>query len=190
MQFHRSKIALTIPAIAGMLIPACVQPQQPVAGAHLLAAVTVSASIPAPGPVIREIDDPSTGSRWLLVRDSNRPGGPGRLLFVSGSRAAVPAPGRRVSGAQSLLSPPITPALHAPADSVPVPAPTSPLMIHAGDSLVIEENTPVVDAYLAATALGPAARGVVFNARLTLGGKLVRVLALAPGRAAFLGAQP
>jgi hypothetical protein len=34
------------------------------------------------GEVVREIDDPHTGQRWLLVRDGQQPGGPGRLLLA------------------------------------------------------------------------------------------------------------
>ncbi len=31
---------------------------------------------------VREIDDPNSGTRWLLVRDKTNPGGPGRLELV------------------------------------------------------------------------------------------------------------
>jgi hypothetical protein len=190
MQLHQSKIALTIATVACVLIQLRAQSQQLVAAPQQLAAAQVS----APGPIIREIDDPSAGRRWLLVRDPAHPGGPGRLLLVSGSRAAAPMPRSRVAGAQSPLSPPAASSPQAPGDSAFMSAPKSvPLsapMIHAGDALVVEENTPVVDARLTATALGPAAGGAGFNARLTLGGRIVRVLALAPGRAVFPGAQP
>jgi len=37
-----------------------------------------------PGEIVRELDDPHTGDRWLLVRNDQFPGGPGRL--VSGLR--------------------------------------------------------------------------------------------------------
>jgi len=117
--------------------------------------------------VVREIDDPGTGNRWLLVRDWNRPGGPGRLLLLAGSpRLAQPAPASARSAAGEST----------------FPAPAAPV-IRAGDSLVVEESTPVVEARLAATALGPAAPGAAFEARLQIGGKIVRVRALAPGRA-------
>src|SRR5271165_77041 len=43
----------------------------------------VSASTFPGGEIIREIDDPRNGDRWLLVRDSNHPSGPGLLLLVS-----------------------------------------------------------------------------------------------------------
>jgi hypothetical protein len=123
--------------------------------------------------VIREIDDPSTGDRWLLVRDWSRPGGPGRLLLLAGSlRPAQRAPGPAQSAAagEPGFIAPAAPVIHAP-------------IIHANDLLIVEENTPLVEARLAASALGPAARGAVFEARLEIGGKIVRVRAVGPGRA-------
>jgi flagella basal body P-ring formation protein FlgA len=72
---------------------------------------------------------------------------------------------------------PATPIVDAPIFQAP--------LIHAGDPLVVEEDTPVVEARLAATALGPAARGATLQARLSIGGKVVRVRALAAGRAAL-----
>jgi flagella basal body P-ring formation protein FlgA len=58
-------------------------------------------------------------------------------------------------------------------------------VIRAGDRLVVEENTAVIEARLEAVALGPAALGSSFDVRLKLGGKVARAVALAPGRAAF-----
>src|ERR1035438_2099013 len=42
------------------------------------------ALVPAnpPGRLIRVIEDPSLGDRWLLCRNLDHPGGPGRLLMV------------------------------------------------------------------------------------------------------------
>lgn len=119
-----------------------------------------SEQAPAPGEIVREIDDPHTGARWLLVRDSTHPGGPGRLMLVRGLREGVR------SG-----EPGIEPFL-------PV--------IHAGDRLIVEEHTAVVEARLEAVALGPAVVGSPLDARLKIGGNVVRIVALAPGRAAFL----
>ena len=56
-------------------------------------------------------------------------------------------------------------------------------MIRSGDALIVAEHTAVVDARLEATSLGPAVAGAEFPARLRIGGKVVRVIALAPGRA-------
>ena len=38
------------------------------------------------GEVVREIDDPHTGDRWLLRRNDQVPGGPGRLVQVAAHR--------------------------------------------------------------------------------------------------------
>jgi hypothetical protein len=54
-----------------------------------------------------------------------------------------------------------------------------------GDRLIVEEDTPVASARLEALALGPASPGVEFMVRLRIGGKVMRVVALGPGRAAF-----
>ena len=112
------------------------------------------------GEIVREIDDPHTGGRWLLTHDPMHPAGPGRLVLVRGIRSAVP----RSDG------------------SVVEPLP----VIHAGDTLIVEENTAAVEARLEAVALRPAVAGSPLDVRLKIGGKVVRVMALAPGRAVFL----
>jgi hypothetical protein len=66
-------------------------------------------------------------------------------------------------------------------------------VIRAGDRLIVEEHTALVDAVLEARALTPAAPGSAFDARLTVGGRVVRAVALGPGRAALqleTGARP
>ena len=113
------------------------------------------------GEIVREIDDPHTGARWLLMRNPIYPAGPGRLVLVGGMHIAALRPG-------------------APEVEPPHP------VIHAGDRLIVEENTAVVESRLEAVALGPAVVGSPLDARLKIGGKIVRAMALAPGRAAFL----
>jgi hypothetical protein len=121
-----------------------------------------SAPVPAstPAQTVREIDDPHSGARWVLVRDPNHPAGPGRLVLGEGLR----------SGAS---------------EHDPEAAPSRPA-IRAGDRLIVEENTAVAEARLAAVALGPAVVGSTFDVRLKIGDRVVRAVALAPGRAAFL----
>jgi hypothetical protein len=116
--------------------------------------------LPAQGEIVREIDDPHTGGRWLLTRDPVHPAGPGRLVLVARFR-----PEYR----------PIQPGVEPPRP-----------VIHAGDRLVVEENTAVIEARLEAVALGPAVVGSPLDVRLKIGGKVVRAVALGPGRAAFL----
>ncbi len=81
-------------------------------------------------------------------------------------------------------SDPAGPGRMARVESAAVGSANRPV-IHAGDALVVEEHTAVVDAQLEATALGLAAVDAEFRARLKIGGKLIRVVALGPGRARF-----
>jgi hypothetical protein len=119
----------------------------------------------AGGELVREINDPHTGDRWLLMRNDANPGGPGRFTLVTAGR--TPAGG----------------GLAQPANSAP-PVRLQPV-ICAGDRLVVEEHTDLVDARLQARALTSAALGSVFNVRLAIGGRVVRAVALGPGRAAL-----
>jgi flagella basal body P-ring formation protein FlgA len=48
---------------------------------------------------------------------------------------------------------------------------------------MVEEHTPIVEAHLEAVALGSAAVGEEFDVRLRVGGKVLRAVALGPGRA-------
>jgi hypothetical protein len=118
--------------------------------------------------VIREIDDPHSGARWLLMRDRNHPAGPGRLVLVAapGRHAGPGVPVGTLFTTSTVLIPPRP-------------------VIRAGDRLVVEENTAVIEARLEAVALGPATLGSTFDVRLKMGGKVARAVALAPGRAAF-----
>jgi hypothetical protein len=122
--------------------------------------------------IAREIDDPHTGARWLLLRDSSHPGGPGRLVL------AVERRGQHQNNV-------------AQSDVVQA-APALPV-IHAGDRLIVEENSAVIEARLEAVAMSPAAAGSLLQARLRIGGRVVRVVALGPGRAEFqseIGVRP
>ena len=151
----------------------------------IIAALAIAAALPAasqtapvgappaeqrPGSAIREIDDSASGDRWLLVRDRTNPAGPGRMVRVEKGKAdssggTESAPARK--GTQG-----------------PGAAPGRPV-IHAGDAVIVEEHTSVVDARLEAVALGSAAVGAQFKARLKIGGKVVRAVALQAGRAAM-----
>jgi hypothetical protein len=135
-------------------------------GEKSLAAQSLPTSARPGDEILREIDDPVSGKRWLLVRDDSHPGGPGLLLLANGkndvSRAAVRI--GEVVAAEAQANPPV---------------------IRSGDHVQMEEHSPTVDARLAAVALTPAWLGSAFNARLAIGGQLVRAVAIGPGRANF-----
>jgi hypothetical protein len=116
---------------------------------------------PARGVVVREIDDLGTGTRWLLMRDAGRPGGPDRLVPVQSSAHRAARNNVEIEPASAELRP----------------------VLHAGDRLIVEENSPRVEARFEAVALGPARLGSVLAVRLTVGGGVVRAVALGPGRA-------
>ncbi len=113
------------------------------------------------GDIVREIDDPHNGDRWLLIRDSRHPGGPGLLRLVT------------YAGASSRQG---NPELNTPAP-----------IIHAGDSVIVEQSTLVMEARLEAIALGPAIAGSTLNLRLVLGGRVVRAVATGRNSAIYQG---
>lgn len=146
-----------------------------IASAQIAGPVTV----PLPGNVsaVREIDDRSLGTHWLLVRDPGLPQAPGHLLCTKSAESD-----------ERTLSQWGRPAVHSLAISHPLRS-----VIRSGESLIIEDDTGIATARLEAVALGPAAVGSVFEARLKIGGTRLKVLALAPGRAKLLpqiGVQP
>lgn len=135
-------------------------PASSVAGPRLLfsSSAAVSGSTGAAGEILREIDDPHNGDRWLLVRDDSHPGGPGRLLLVSAVRVQARAAGLEVK------------------------TETQAPIIRGGEKVIVEQNTAVVEARLEAVAMGPAWAGSSFNVRLTIGGRVVRAIAAGQGR--------
>ena len=120
---------------------------------------------PETARLFREIDDPHSGVRWLVVRDSANPGGPGRMELAQ--------PGR-VSGAEEKR-----------AEGQSVGQAKAEPMIRPGARLVVEEHSATAEAYLEAVALTPAVIGATLEVRLKIGGRVVSAVALAPGRAAL-----
>jgi hypothetical protein len=109
--------------------------------------------------IVREIDDPNNGARWLLLIVPHHPGGPGRLVLADAVRNEVLLSKTEVQRTETPLSP----------------------AIHTGERLILEEHSKVVDARLDAIALNPAAVGGTLRVRLVVGGQVVRALAVAPG---------
>jgi hypothetical protein len=125
----------------------------------------------------REIDDPSTGRRWILRRNAIHPESPGRIVLLNGPETIASA--ATGDGLQQSKEP----ARDKPLQPV----------IHAGDAVVVEEHTPVVETRLVAVALSPAVRGGLFSVRLKIGGKVVRAQAVDRATAVFVAgaeAQP
>lgn len=119
------------------------------------------------GQVLREIDDPASGGRWLLFRDDVHLSGPGRLVRVANSN-------RRCETSSQVRVPGGT--AHFGADS-------SRVVIHAGEMLLLEQHTAVLDAQLEAIALEQAAFGESLKVRLKMNGKVVHAVATGTGRA-------
>jgi hypothetical protein len=120
---------------------------------------------------LREIDDSSCGAHWLLVKDREHPGGPGKLVRVEGSERAA-----------SLAAAPIR---HGSSEME-----ARQMVIHAGDPLIVEQHTAILDARLEAVAVHSAAVGARFEVRLKVGGKRMQARAQAPGRAELLVEVP
>lgn len=142
------------------------QTREPVFRTVLLSSAQASVPTGKRIRIVREIDDPHNGTRWLLIRNSDHPAGPGVLMMVSDG----------ATGTRQRKSDGATLAIDAQA--------LSPV-IRAGERLIVEESTPVVEARLEAVSLGPAAVGSPLDVRLKVGGKVVRAVALGPGRAAL-----
>jgi hypothetical protein len=142
-------------------------PQAPAIGASARPLIMVSRSGPEdselPGNIarnlVRELDDPNTGERWLLLRDSGNPGGPGRWVLSS-----------RGTGSAGVCNPGIAPGALLP-------------VIRPGDRLIVEQDSALIHARLEAVALGSAMPGAPVNVRLRIGGRVFRAVALGPGRA-------
>ena len=127
-----------------------------------------STAQPPDDEIYREIDDANTGDRWLLSQDGANPAGPGRMVRIE-------SPASSLKGGTSRDPAQLAAAAGHAARLQPV--------IHAGDALLVEEHTAVADAWLEALALANAVVGAEFKARLRIGGKVVRVVAVAKGRA-------
>jgi hypothetical protein len=118
--------------------------------------VAVSSVSLKPIHVLREIRDPHTGICWRLLSNLAAPAGPAQLA-ASGAGDSCP-PVQAGQAAQRFA-------------------------IQQGDRVVLEEHTPTVDARLEAVAMGSAMTGSFLDLRLKIGGKVVRAVAIAPGRA-------
>ena len=121
------------------------------------------------GDLYAEIDDPANGDRWLLVRNKENPAGPGRLLRIPKGEQLAELPS--LGYVRAFARP--------AAQLVKLPPP----VIRNGERITVEEHTAVADLQMEALAMGPAQLGARFYARLSVGGSILQVEAIAPGRA-------
>jgi hypothetical protein len=115
--------------------------------------------------VIRSFEDAGTHQSWQVMRDPRCPAAPARLVgptILHGGRASMEE--SRDVRLQTALR----------------------LLIHAGDSLIVEEHTTLVNARLEATALSSAAQGEPLKIQLKIGDRIVRAVAVERGRAEIL----
>jgi Chaperone for flagella basal body P-ring formation len=116
---------------------------------------------------LREIDDPVSGTHWLLVKDPCRPEGPGRL--VRGDGALKDTIGslcclKKLGASRAIER-------------------TLPRVIRGGDGLVVEDNAGAATARVEGVALEPAGVGSVLRVRLRMSGSIVKAVVVARGRA-------
>lgn len=140
------------------------------AGQYAVGSLSVARPTPVSN-VVRVISDPSTGDRWLLERDPVAPGGPGRLVRLSAGQEPPLAANDRIRNEKAL----------------------PPRAIRAGDRIVVEEHTAVMDAELEGVALNGARTGATLRVRLKIGGRVVSAVAEGPGCAVIqhvTGTQP
>ena len=107
--------------------------------------------------IVSERTDPGTGARWVLMRDAEHPAALAHWVLVEAGKERAVGAGAEATGEK--------------------------LMIHAGDKIVVEEQTAVMSAWLEATALTSAGSGGELRVRLAIGGRVLVVRAIAPATA-------
>ncbi len=118
--------------------------------------------------LLRETLDPATGARWQLVRDSEDPSAPPRMIRVE-SGDAQPVSSR---------------------SRVPFGLRADPPVIRSGDRVLVSESTPLVDVVMEGVALEPARSGAQLKVRLRVNGGQVIAVAIEAGRAQLVGGAP
>lgn len=138
-----------------------------VAQSAVLGAISIAASGPEHAIEMashqqaeRVIEDPASGRRWVLIRDPEHPGGPGKLVDEAAGAAANAGETQKFAR-----------------------------VIRAGDRVLVEVNTRVAHGLFEAIALSGARRGNEFRVRLRVGGRVVQAVAIGPGRAVLAGAD-
>jgi hypothetical protein len=108
---------------------------------------------------------------WFLLRDAAHADHPAQWVQLQRTAAGCPA----APEAQKTQASPVQTRMRP--------------MIRAGDGLLVEETSDVLDAHLEATALEPAFEGAVFRVRLEVNGKAVWARATDAKHATLVGAE-
>ena len=141
---------------------------------HLGSGEADTSSKPPYGEMVREIDDPSHGRP--LAADARSGSSRG-----TGAAGACRRAGNGVHGERRRKG--LKCSRHPAAKRTP-----SHPVIHAGDALIVEEHTAVVDARLEAVALSPAAQGRGLQGAIEDRGQGGACGAVSAGQAVFAAA--
>jgi hypothetical protein len=117
----------------------------------------MTAQSAAGGRIVEERTDPATGARWMLMRDAEHSAELAHWVLADAGRERPAAAGATTTEPK--------------------------LVIHAGDKIVVQEETAVVNAWLEATALTGAKDGGELRVKLKIGGRILAVRAISPGTA-------
>lgn len=145
--------------LAFSLVPAmALSPGEPA----ILAASTL---VPAQGELLREFTDPCLGTHWQLRADPVHPEGPRRLILLD------PLGTRRRGPEDQTVSARLKPQAgqEFKEGEGETPNLTPPLVIRAGDRVIVDQQTPLLHARLQAVALESAGVGQRVRVRLGAG---------------------
>ena len=115
--------------------------------------------------VVRVIEDPGSHLHWLIEQNIERPDWPARAIQVPDELSRRDYMSCHSDEAEKQGSDQSSP------------------VVHAGDALLIVEDSPAFRAYLEGVALNNGESGGSISARLRIGGKVVAAVVTAPGRA-------
>jgi hypothetical protein len=190
-----------------------------VLGAPLGRSLSPRLSVSSSRASSREFFDPCLGSRWQLLTNPSHPEWPARLVLLetsrveeSGGRSTAPADERarkplKLASSGGLSNRPSdrtsnrSPNRWSGETQIDPPSPGLPLVIRAGDTVTVDQQTPLLRAHFQAVALESAAAGHRMRVRLGdgtrsvrgLDGTVIAVIATAAGQTQWLsgeGVQP
>lgn len=126
----------------------------------------------AAGQLFRSVDDPALNTRWLLLRNPEHPGAPGRMVEAhSGSTSSAPLPGTGHGAAK-----------WQPASSQG----KAKEAVLAGEEILLVSESPGSQLALYGRALSAGRAGDAIEVRLDVFQTKVHARLVAPGRAEML----